>query len=234
MKRQLWQGVLLGAVFSALGSAQILTPPTCATLSTFQQVISAGGCDLGLGFTLKGASFGASTTGGEIGATQVNFSASFNSGIIGVGLSGPFNTTTGQNHTYTIRYVVDPPPDIISGFDSDVDFGSTTNALTTQAGSGSMNVALCSGATFTDTPPISAFCPSTFNTLVLNPSNPSAGVTFPLTYIVDVNLLLNLQNGGQMVSVFTQLPTTLVPEPAFGAAAGLLSAGMLLLRRRRR
>lgn len=228
MTKQLFKGFLFSLGFAAMGSAQIITPPPCSSYTTFFQALEGNDCTLGGGFVLKNANFASSNTGNEILPSQVNFSASYLAGIISIGLSGPFQTALGETHTYSIGFLIDPPPEIIIGFESDVDWGSTTNALSTQAGTGLLNIDLCAGAAYSGRP---LTCPAVERNYISNPANPRGGATFPATNIVDVNLLLQLSDGGQLNSIFTRTAT--IPEPAVGYAAGGIGLVMLLIRRRR-
>lgn len=229
MNNQIFKGLLLSLGFAALGSAQIVIPPACSSFTTLIQILDGNTCTLGDQFVLKNGNFSSSATGNELLPGQINFSASYLAGVISIGLSGPFQTALGETHTYTIGFLVDPPPEVLNGFESDVDWGSTSNALATQAGTGLLGIDLCAGAAFTRTG-----CPGNQRTYSSNPGNPRGGATFPPTNIVDVNLFLTLSDGGQLNSIFTRTQSTLnpIPEPSVGLVAGVLGLGLLLRRRR--
>ncbi len=229
MNNQIFKHLVLGLGFAVLGSAQIVVPPACSSLSTLIQIVDGSTCTLGDGFILKNGSFSSSSTGNEVLPGQINFSASYLAGVISIGLSGPFQTVLGETHTYNIGFLIDPPPEILNGFESDVDWGSTTNALSTQAGTGLLGIDLCAGASFLRTG-----CPANQRTYSSSPATPRGGATFPPTNIVDVNLFLTLADGGQLNSIFTRTQSTLnaIPEPSVGLVAGALALGLLVRRRR--
>ncbi len=158
-----------------------------------------------------------------------------------------FDVPTLERAVYIIDYTIDPPPDILPGFDLELDTFTPV-----QPGKATVTAFVCVGGNYDDglcseveTATYSELIPYTLivfhNGLPLGSVQLTQSVTFnePTNYI-DVRLIIDLdaRRGGtsQISGVGTSVPVPpqyAVPEPGTWAMLGAGLSGLALFRRRR-
>jgi hypothetical protein len=222
-----------GPVFSSVIIEQTLPAP-CSNYKTMAQLIEAGSCGLGY-FTLKHFDFGPSPTHPESPLTAEDISVSF--GITPGSLSLFFSSTgfvvTGDDAAgYILRYLIDPPPVIIRGFEEEMETFTPV-----APGIASINTSLCVGGRLVGEDGcenllgLNVFHDGTEN------SQTQASVGFSPTNILDVVHEISLEANGASAD-FRGLSNGVVvsdiPEPATLVLIGAGLAALSLFRRRPR
>ncbi|MBM3797731.1 MAG: hypothetical protein FJW31_27605 [Acidobacteria bacterium] len=228
------------------GAAVVI--PSCASLTTFQDLISAGQCTAGI-FTVKNPTVSFLPDG--VLASDILISVSATADNVNFSLSGGvFSSLPGQNRSFQLGYTFDPPPDIIKGVsggieESGQDFGNYAQLDLDEVNDAVfVNYFLCAGAAFTDGcigGEVYGFSLNrensnlfldggiAFDSLLTN------GVIFrtPVNK-VGVLLSIDLNDGGFLGPLTTGFPIADVPEPAKMGLAGLAGLLVAMAPRRRR
>ena len=220
-----------------LAGGALALPIGCAPGTMQDYSALPEGCTVGP-FTYKGFSFfndGANTAGTNLLSTQINVTPpvppDYGMDFASLG----FNIGPDKYAIYYISYVIDPPPDIIDGFDTTMDASSPTGG-----GKADIFTTLCIGGYFPS-------CPegNVQNLHVFYYSDPlniylsDSLIIDPPTNIVHVNhkIVLDTRNDFDATSQITGFrdTATAVPEPstAFLTLGGFALVALAALRKRR-
>jgi len=178
-------------------------------------------------FTVKNPSF--EVSGSKLDASGVGLDIPEFTGTIHIGLSGPFESVIdGEPSIFRLGLTVDPPPDVLFGFeasfdDSESGFRSVSRAPLPQApGDGDIQLLfnLCAGGTL-----LGSVCSGDFYELLLDDTGPRSGaVRFRTpTNVVDIQMTFTLRNFASFHGITTGVNT---PAPEAGT---LLLLGPALL-----
>jgi hypothetical protein len=192
-------------------------PPACASFRSFDAVQTAGVCGVGI-FTIKDFSF--EGEGLKPAAVSI-FAASTGNRVRFDHSTSPAEwSATGAN--FTIRYTVDPPPEILDGFEASLETNSLLGARmffrAQQAPRGvRVDFQICPGASVAHCPP------SQVRRFTLDSVTPSAAVRFPHpTAIVGVEQHVRAEPGAGCTGVSSRV--TVGTSQSGGAAIFFVGA----------
>lgn len=231
MKPILLRSLILPTLLAGVLPAATTGPVPCASLPSFGDLLEAGECATGI-FTVKNPDFDIS--GGKADPLEIGLDIPEFDGTISIGLSGPFLSFFANEPTiYQFALTVDPPPDVLFGFEASFEdfeqFGAQRSQAEIQApGDGDIQLLfnLCAGGTFTG----NNICSGDAYELLLDNTGPRSGrVLFRRpTNLVDIRMIFTLRNLASFDGIQTGVNTPM-PEPGTMILIGsaLLAFGLM-------
>ncbi|MFN7923682.1 MAG: hypothetical protein U0Q16_26505 [Bryobacteraceae bacterium] len=227
MMRHLLAIPAVSLLTSLASAATIVTP--CSQLETFAAMQQAQVCAVG-DFTAKDFAFsGPVGVPGALTASSVFPSPGVSAGKVSFGIQGNFQGVLPSGATvYTLGYTIDPPPEILDGFEASLSFDnffafdpSPGSPIALADPGVTVTFAICAGGS------LGPACPD-FHQLVLTSVNPTGLIVFGRpTNFVNVSELITIDPGASFSGTSADVTAlTGIPEPSIG---GLLVVGIALL-----